>query len=328
MAREIKVYLQERFDDEAIDLLVQKLLPNIQLTTKKNGPVPEDTEILVAGRPQLQDIEACQKLRAVIVPWAGIPGKTRNLLLQFPNLTLHNLHYNAQPVAELALALMLAVAKKVIPYDQSLRGGDWSQRYLPSDVILLNGKTALILGYGAIGRRVANGCQGFGMRVNAIRRRPETTVDNGNVTVHPTDMLQSLLPQTDVLLICLPMTSETTDLIGQNELNLLPGHAVLVNIARGAIVNEKALYNVLRSQGIHGAGLDVWYNYPRDEESRSATHPANYPFNELENVVMSPHRGDATSDTNQLLADHLARLLNSAAMDRQIPNLVDLNAGY
>lgn len=328
MARKIRVHLQERFDDEAIEFLRQKLLPNIQLTTKDDGQVPNDTEILVAGRPLLQHLDACQRLRAVIVPWAGIPGKTRKLIQQFPNLTLHNLHYNAQPVAELALALMLTAAKKVIPFDQSLRRGDWSQRYSPSDVILLDGKTALILGYGAIGRRVARGCQGFGMRVTAIRRRPETIVDNGNVTVHPPDMLHSLLPQTDILIVCLPMTSETTNLIGQNELNLLPGHAVLVNIARGAIVNEEALFNVLRNRGIHGAGLDVWYNYPKNEENRAATQPANFPFNELDNVVMSPHRGDATSDTNQLLADHLAKLLNSAAMDKQIPNLVDLDAGY
>ncbi len=328
MAREIKVHILERFDDEAIDSLRQNLLPNIQLTTKEDGPIPEATEILITGRPEKDQLESCQQLKAVIVPWAGIPGKTRNLMQQFPHLTLHNLHYNAQPVAELALALMLTAAKKVIPFDQALRTGDWSQRYLPSDVVLLDGKTALILGYGAIGRRVARGCLGFGMKVNAIRRHPLSTDDNGQVTVYTPDKLPSLLPQTDILMICLPQTVETTDLIGKNELDLLPGHAVLVNIARGAIVNEEALYDVLRNRRIHGAGLDVWYNYPRDDQSRSMTQPSNYPFYELDNIVMSPHRGDATSDTNQLLAIHLARLLNSAATDKQMPNLVDLDAGY
>ncbi len=328
MAREMKVHLLERFDDEAIDTLRQNLLPNIQLTTKEDDPIPETTEILVAGRLERHQIEACQRLKAVIVPWAGIPGKTRKLMQQFPHLTLHNLHYNAQPVAELALALMLTVAKKVIPFDQALREGNWSQRYLPSDVILLDGKTALILGYGAIGKRVARGCLGFGLKVNAIRRQPLSSDDNDHIVVYPPDKLPSLLPQSDILMICLPQTSETTNLIGKNELDLLPGHAVLVNIARGAIVNEEALYDVLRNRRIHGAGLDVWYNYPRDEDSRSTTQPSNYPFYELDNVVMSPHRGDATSDTNQLLAIHLARLLNSAATDKQMPNLVDLDAGY
>jgi phosphoglycerate dehydrogenase-like enzyme len=267
-------------------------------------------------------------LGTIIVPWAGIPGKTRSLLLDFPDIALHNLHYNAVPVAELALALLMAVAKKVIPFDQSLRAGDWNQRFLPSDVLLLAGKTALVLGYGAIGRRVADRCLGLGMVVKTIRRRPDSTVDDDRIAVYAPDMLHALLPETDVLMICLPQTSETVNLIDQKELDLLSDHAVLVNIARGAIVNEEALYKTLRDGGIFGAGLDVWYNYPRDEESRFHTLPANLPFHELQNVVMSPHRGDATSDTNQILAEHLAMLLNSAARGEELPNMVDLAAGY
>jgi phosphoglycerate dehydrogenase-like enzyme len=129
-------------------------------------------------------------------------------------------------------------------------------------------------------------------------------------------------------MICLPHTQETNGLIGQTELDLLPADAVLVNIGRGAVVDEGALFAALRDGRIHGAGLDVWYNYPADKASRSNTPPANYPFHELDNVVMSPHRGGDSTDTNRLRVMELANLLNAAAEGKIMPNLVDLSAGY
>jgi phosphoglycerate dehydrogenase-like enzyme len=79
---------------------------------------------------------------------------------------------------------------------------------------------------------------------------------------------------------------------------------------------------------LHAAGLDVWYNYPPDQASRSRTAPADYPFRELGNVVMSPHRAGSTAESNALRMTHLARLLNAAATGETLPNRVDLEAGY
>jgi phosphoglycerate dehydrogenase-like enzyme len=251
-------------------------------------------------------------------------------MLEFPGITVHNLHHNAQPVAELVMALLLAAAKGIVPLDRSLRADDWTPRYQPSRTLLLSGKTALVLGYGAIGRIVARLCRGLGLEVIATRRQAAVPPqrDAEGTLVAPAAMLHDLLPRTDALLVCVPHTPDTTGLIGAEELALLPAHAVLVNIARGPVVDEAALYHALRERTIHAAGLDVWYHYPDSEEARAHTPPSAYPFHELDNVVMSPHRGGASTETERLRLEHLAVLLNAAAQGEPLPNRVDLGAGY
>jgi phosphoglycerate dehydrogenase-like enzyme len=117
-------------------------------------------------------------------------------------------------------------------------------------------------------------------------------------------------------------------MIGKEEINLLPPNAILVNVGRGPVVDQETLYQALKDKQLHSAGIDVWYNYPQDEDSRANTPPADYPFHELENVVMSPHRGGGAMDVEILRMEHLAHLLNTAAKGEPIPNRVDLTRGY
>ncbi len=109
---------------------------------------------------------------------------------------------------------------------------------------------------------------------------------------------------------------------------LLPPQAILVNVGRGPIVVEKALYQALCNGALYAAGLDVWYNYPADKASRSNTPPSQYPFHELDNVVMSSHRGGLTTEVEAERLTHLTTLLNAAAQDKPMPNRVDLAARY
>jgi len=247
----------------------------------------------------------------------------------FPAVSVHNLHHNAGPVAELALMLLLAAAKFALRYDSALRRSDWSPRYdRPAPTILLEDRTALILGYGAIGRRVAAACRAVGMTTLATRRRLGAPTIEEGTEIYPASALHDLLPRADALIICLPHTPDTDGLIGAAELALLPEPAVLVNIGRGRIVDEKALYEALRDSRLAAAGLDVWYSYPPDEESRAKWQPSAYPFHELDTVIMSPHRGGATDETARLRMTALAEMLNDAAEGREIDNRVDLDAGY
>jgi phosphoglycerate dehydrogenase-like enzyme len=207
------------------------------------------------------------------------------------------LHHNALPVAEMALTLLLSAAKRVVPLDQALRRGDWRPRYERWDTgLLLQGKTVLILGYGAIGQHVGRFCQALGMRVLATRRQPDSDHD-GVAEIYPTSALHELLPQSQAVIVCLPKTPETTGYLGAAELALLPDGAVVVNIGRGEVIDEGALYEALQNGRI-SAGLDVWYNYPDSEAARAQTPPANYPLHELDNVVFSPHRAGSTDQTN------------------------------
>ena len=321
------VHLLDDPDSRDLVHLQSRLDRSIRVTAGEG--VPPGVDILVAGRPKREHLEACPDLRALIIPWAGVPESTRELMAGFPHIAVHNLHHNASATAETAIALLMAAAKFIVPIDRRLRADDWTPRYAPSQSILLDGKTALVLGYGEIGQRVAQFCQALGMKVLATRRRPDAPAPaNAEAEIHPPADLPRLLPRADAVIVTLPLTPETKGLIGSAEIGLLPRGALLVNVGRGAIVDEEALYEALRDGRLAAAGIDVWYAYPTDEASRSNTAPSKFPFHELDNVVMSPHRGGDAREIESLRMACLADLLNAAARGEPMPNRVDLSAGY
>ena len=324
----LSVYLPDPPDRERLDELREQLTPEVDVVLGPELPEPAAYHVLVAGRPEREHLEASSRLQTLIIPWSGMPQETRALMLAFPGVAVHNLHHNAAPVAELALALLLAAAKFVVPLDQALRRHDWTLRYEPPPTALLHGKMALILGYGAIGRRVAQACQALGMNVVATRRSAAAHYEEDGIEVYPAAALSDLLRRAKALIITLPLTPETEGLLGEAEWELLPEGTVLVNVGRGAIVDQEALYEALRTRRLRAAGLDVWYNYPPDAESRTDTPPGDYPFHELDNVVMSPHRGGSTEETAHLRMARLAQVLNALARGEEPPNRVDVAAGY
>jgi phosphoglycerate dehydrogenase-like enzyme len=284
---------------------------------------------LIAGRPTRQQIEASPDLHTLLIPWIGLPPETRLLMSEFPHIAVHNLHHNSVTTAETALMLMLSAAKQNNPIEQKFRQHDWRPRYESNPALMLHGKTVLILGYGHIGRHVGQVCRALGMRVLAVRRSGRKLADDpAQAEIFTPDALPDLLPQANFLVITLPQTVETEGMIGETELNILPDQAILVNVGRAAVVDQRALYQALESGKLHSAGIDVWYNYPKDEDSRANTPPADYPFHTLENIVMSPHRGGGSLEVEVLRLESIAAILNAAARGEVIPNRIDLDKGY
>ena len=242
-------------------------------------------DILVAGVVSGEQLDMCRGLKAVVVPYAGVPESTAALLEGRPGIMLRSIHHNAVAAAEMAVTLMMAAAKLIIPAHMALRNGDWSPRYTPSGLIIEDSRVT-VLGRGSIGGRVERICSSMGASVRTVGRTP------GNGTFTAGD-LPGILPETDILVVCVPLTDETRGMIGEKELALMPRGSVLVNVARGPVVDEEALFHSLRSGHLGAAGIDVWYSYPGTEGSRKATPPSRFPFGELPNVVMSPHRGGA-----------------------------------
>jgi phosphoglycerate dehydrogenase-like enzyme len=304
------------------------LPPTVHLTAGPDDPQPADCHVLVHGSVKAEWLDASPSLRAVIVPYAGIAPELQTLLLRYPQISLHNLHHNDIATAEFALALLFAAAKFIVPLDRLLRTGDWRQRYSGAPSLLLTGKRVMILGYGAIGRQIAPVCQALGMQVTGVRRHaPAHAVEKG-VAVHPVTALPALLPATDILICVLPQTPETVGLIGAAELATLPAGAVVVNVGRGPVIDEAALYAALQSGHLAAAGIDVWYTYPQDEEARGHTLPSRFPFHELDNVVLSPHRGGWLEAAEERRRQELATLLIAAANGQPMPNQVDKVLGY
>ncbi len=320
----MRVHFKRKPDPDELAVLQSTLDPGIELTFGALSDVRSGVQILVAGRPAQEELDTLPDLETLIIPWTGIPLQTLELARGRRGLSVHNLHYNAAPTAELAVALLLAAAKRMIPFDRELRKGDWSMRYEDPGVILLDGKQALILGYGRIGQRIARALEGLGMMVTALSRSGEGQFSR----LYSQDKLPDLLPAADFLILALPLTRETEGMISAAELDLLPSSAVLVNVARGKIVDQEALYRALAEKRIAAAGLDVWYNYPENEAARRCTFPGDFPFQQLDNLVLSPHRAANTLESENLRMQSLAALLNQAAAGDPMANRVDLQWGY
>ncbi len=282
-------------------------------------------DVFVADWADPAVLARATRLRAIIVPYAGVPHRLRQALQPFPTIAVYNCHFNAVLVAEHAWALALAVAKRVVECDQRLRRGDWTPRYDGFRSVLLRGKTAGIVGYGAIGRAVAEMAMGFGMAIRAVRRQP-TPADPDFVG----DMgrLDELLAHADLIFVCLPLTEETRGLIGEDAFRRMKPSAIVVNVGRGPVVEEAALYHALREGRIRGAGIDTWYVYPRTPEERAHTAPSRYPFGELPNVVLSPHRAPNVDEIEALQMSALADMLNRLAQGESPASRVDLRHGY
>lgn len=328
----LNVHIVNKYNTVLLEELRAQVRDDILVTsgsaTEIDGSTPDDFDILVGGFLNPEILERSGRLRAVIVPFAGVPAPTRDLLARYPQIALHNLHYNVIPTAETALALLLAAAKLIVPIDRELRAGDWRSRYTSTPVVQLSGKRALILGYGQIGRHLAPILLAMGMSVEGIRRDPPAHDDDERVPVYPPGALTGRLAHADVLIGILPLTPETEGVIGAAQLALLPRDAILINVGRGATIDEAALYQALADGKLLAAGIDVWYNYPETEADRVETLPSQFPFHELDNVVMSPHRAGFLSAAEPERMRQLAQMLNAAAAGEEMGSLVNKELGY
>mgnify|MGYP001794515071 CR=1 FL=1 len=293
--------------------------PHITWTTGALD-APGDHRVLVSGNPSDALLDASPHAEVLIVPWAGV-GRRVAAVARQRGLALHNLHHNAAPTAELAVALLLAVAKDLPRMHAELAAGDWRGRYDLTRALGLAGRSALLVGWGAIGQRIGRALEGLGMRVVRVARRARDGV-------HGIDELDVLLPGADALVLSTPLTAETRGLLDARRLALLPARAVLVNVGRGALVEEVALFDALEARRLFGAGLDVWYRYPGAADDRGDFPPASRPFGALPNVVLSPHRGGHVAETESARFAALAATLNAAARGEPLPHRVDLEAGY
>jgi len=330
MLKILHVHVLKAQQIDSIDFLKQNLEPNISISSGGISDIPLETSILVTGHPTGEMLSALPYLKSLIIPWAGVAPETLDLLRGFPHISIHNLHHNALPVAEYALTLLLSAANTIVPVDLALRANDWRPRYTHTSSTLISGKTILILGYGNIGKALSNLISGFNMTILATRNSINSPLKEDSIQVFPANHLHNLLPKAEFLIVTLPLTPLTRGLIGKKELALLPNHAVVVNIGRGDIIDQKALYQALKKHATMAAGIDVWYNYPKNDEDQPNTPPADYPFHDLDNIVMSPHRAGSLNQTDieVLRMTHLAELLNQAAQGTPMANRVDPEKGY
>ncbi len=243
--------------------------------------IPGDVEVLVHGGVSEEQVMGLAGLRAVIVPWAGVSGEVRRAG-KARGVSVYNLHHNSGATSQTAIALMLAVTRDVAGMDREFRTGSWAARFEEVKTMALEGKTAVVLGMGAIGRNIGRVCEAMDMHVIGIAR-------SARDDVWGLDRLEEALSLADVLHVSVPLTPETKGMVNRERLALMPDGAVVVNVGRGAVIEEQALFDELKSGRFFGAGLDVWWKYPESAEENVS--PGDCDWASLRNVVMTPHRG-------------------------------------
>jgi len=327
----LRAFWYGRPAESTVAELTARLGSAVTIAVSKVAPDRPDYDVLIAVSPPPGFIAACENLRTVIIPQAGLTASMRSALSGRQGISTHNCHYNAAACAETAVALLLACAKFTNRADSNLRNGDWALRYSEQPQIVLKHTSALILGYGSIGRAIAPVCSAMGMRVTAVRRslgHTDPLATDPDVTVHAVDDLDELLPNADVLICALPSTPDTRQLVGAHQIALLPRDAIVVNIGRAEQIDEQALYDALKSRHLAGAGLDVWSIEPGLTPPQTAMLPSSLAFHELDNVVLSPHKAGWLPEDDPALVDALTSLLKAAAAGEDVPNLVDVDRGY
>jgi phosphoglycerate dehydrogenase-like enzyme len=269
----------------------------------------EDLPAVVFGDPFLRLISP--ELRFVQSCSAGVEQLTPIIPEDLVLCNASGVHANA--IAEAVLASILTDAKMLYQRRRDQAAGAWRQ--LPCRE--LSGAVMCILGTGHIGSAIARLAQAFGIETVGVRRRPTPSVHFDSV-VGATD-LASVLPRANYLVVACPLTDETRGMIGASELAQLPAGAYLVNIARGAIVDEPALIDWLRSQQPSGAYLDCHVQEPL---------PLDHPFWTLPTVDVSPHDSHASQLLGHhhvdLFCDNIRRCLDG----RPLRNVVDAARGY
>jgi phosphoglycerate dehydrogenase-like enzyme len=255
---------------------------------------------------------------------APMPAAPRLKLLQLPGAGTDDVDFDSVPpqsavcncfeheigIAEFVLGAMLEWTIDIRGMDARLRHGEWRGSYLcgPRHGELY-GRTLGVLGYGRIGREVARRAQAFGMRLRVVSRTPRSR-DEVAGTVGGMEGLGSLLEESDFIVVTLPLADATAGLLDAAAFGRMKRNAVLINVSRGAVVDEQALFEALESRRIAGAVIDVWYRYP--PQDRPEGHPYSLPFHELPNILMTPHASAWTDGLlprrNRAIAENLNRL--------------------
>jgi len=333
-AEQVRVVVAADLDESLIDR-IRAVSPRLDVAShRKGGPleVVAAAEVLLAmgwmPRPdQAPDVRWVQLMSA-----GADHAMKRPLVAETDVVVTTASGIHASPIGEYCMAMILTLAYEVPRFLDLQAERVWlaPDLYVPRT---LRGQTLGIVGYGSIGRELARLADGFGMRVLAVKRDPSTMVDDGGFTmpgtgdptgaipasVHPPEDLAAVVADCDVVVSTLPGTTATRHLIDATVLGAMKSTAVLVNIGRGAVIDEAALIEVLAERRIAGAALDVFEAEPL---------PAESPLWSLPNVILTPHVSGNSDRYDEMVTDvfveNLARYLDG----RPLLNVLDRGRGY
>ncbi|MDF9750491.1 2-hydroxyacid dehydrogenase [Arthrobacter sp. ES3-54] len=278
-------------------------------------------DVVVCSSLGPEQVAAASRLKLVHVTGAGydkifVPG------LQPATLVANTFHH-ARPIAEHILMVTLMLSRNVIAADRAVREGRWRTIATDPEVPFhptLSGMTMGLVGMGSIGAETARMAGLLGVDVRAVRKNPAAGAPDGVTLswIGGNHQLPELLAASDVVVVTAPLDSSTRGMIGAAEFAAMKPSAILINVARGPVVDQQALFDALQSRRIAGAGIDVWWGSPAD----GVLPPAELPFGSLDNTVLTPHHSGHARITFERRAADIAANIGRLAHGRELINLV------
>ena len=316
-----KVFMTQRIQDVGMSILEGRV--DLTLWSEDGRPDPEavmrdlpyaDGLIMTMGIAMDRSFfKMAERLRVASLYSVGYDNVDIKAATEFGVMVTNIPGVLTDATADTALMLMLMTARKARENEKIMREGGWTH-WSPNQFVGkdLSGSVLGIVGFGDIGRAVAKRAAAFGMKVIYTgRSRKIEHEEQLGAEYLP---LEELLKRSDFVSLNCALTNETSGLIGERELRMMKNDAVLINTARGAVVDQKALFMACSEGWIYGAGLDVYEKEPV---------PMDEPLLELENVVMMPHIGSAAKRSREGMARLAATNLVEALEGRVPPNLVN-----
>lgn len=306
-----KILISDGLAEEGVEIL--RKFKNFELTINDKTNKDELLEIISqydgiivrsATKITSEVIDAGKKLKVIVRAGTGYDNIDIEECNKHGIVVLITPLGNTNAVVELTIGLMLNFARNIYKASSSMREGKWEKNSLRGSE--LQGKTVGVIGLGNIGAAVVKKCQAFNMNVVAFDRFiPKKR--GQDLGVELLDDFNDFLAQSDYITIHVPLTPQTKDLISYSEIEKMKSTAIIVNVARGGVVNEQALYDALKNNKIGGACIDVFSNEPVD--------PKDTPFIGLDNCITTPHLGASTYEAQievaKLAAERIGQALNS-----------------
>ncbi|MDP1990687.1 MAG: hydroxyacid dehydrogenase [Syntrophales bacterium] len=287
----MKIYILDQFVSSGVEFLVRHADVVLWDDPRVKNWHEDADGLMVRITPlTAEDFAKAKKLKVVAKQGVGVNAIDLDAAKAHGVIVCNTPGVNSEAVAEMGLALALAVTRRVAEFDRRIRAGEVVKRINFLGIELWE-KTVGVIGMGNIGTRIARKYRAA-FNAKLIAYDPYVPEHRWPDIPHErVSSLDELLPRVDLLTIHTPLTSETRHLIGRRELWLMKDTAVLVNVSRGEIVDEEALYDVLKSGHLFGAGLDVFKKEPPTNDN---------PLVGLPNVVATPHAGGGTRETQEM----------------------------
>jgi D-3-phosphoglycerate dehydrogenase len=280
---------------------VDEIVPFV--SEEKLAELSREVDAIMVAAPHItrKVIEGADRLKIIVRLGTGIDNIDIKAATEKGILVTNLPGIFSETVGEVAILLMLAVSRKLVLADRAARQGEWDEFHMVERHEVFQ-KTVGIIGFGGLGSSIAEKCiAAFQMKVltNANNHlKPEMARRAGAMITS----LEELLGSSDYVVLCLPLTEETRMSFGKREFGLMKNSAYLINISRGGIVEEDALYDALRSGKIAGAGLDVLSREPPKKDN---------PLLSMENVILNPHCSGITAESSR----RVSMLCAQAALD-------------